>query len=467
MKTFSHWHRFNEIFKYIGLASSDQTEWGINKSIRTLKVGYFIKINEELSQFNTHNGFTLLKDNSEDIKQTSKGLYFLKLFTPELGTRVYIGKSEGKSINSESGVLERLRDHFRKIQVLPSRDRNPSYLEWAKDERFGGKGYKLKWNPIKQTFSKFEEKLTDEDKNINDIKRTHGVVLGNFEDHKSISDSYKKLTNEETNRKWNKFNQELKNEYQEEFFKNTFWNDSCEFSFLLVDDLLNCFTEKDDNQSITQLVTKDIDALETKAIQALRRNFDPDDILNHQKMAEPENICDINKNLHMCNFDLNSVDRACTELIFRNAKYILKKLNNYNLEKLFFEVLESTRDNKNYYLYLTLTGKSDLRIAPTKQRKQIKNFMVFAPTKKYINCKCIMELDELNGFLADNQCKDFVSEIKEDNKKSGNIKSHFKIINLQNTDWVIELMDKCYEIFHKKYSGLRDRDKTKPKYGKG
>mgnify|MGYP004094631673 CR=1 FL=1 len=67
------------------------------------------------------------------------------------------------------------------------------------------------------------------------------------------------------------------------------------------------FTEKDDNQSITQLLTKDIDTLETKAIQALRRNFDPDDILNEQKMAEPENICDINENLHMCNFDLNSV----------------------------------------------------------------------------------------------------------------------------------------------------------------
>ena len=458
MKKFSKWYKFNDLFEYKGLAS-DNSEWD--------KItGYFIKVDGELRQFNTDNGFNLTKEAENLINKTSKGLYFLKIFTPKLGTKVYIGKSEGKSIKSKSGVIKRLFDHFQKIQSLPMRGDNPEnkslYKELAFHKSFGGMGYKLQWNDEKTKLLDQKKKLVTEDRKPGVPITNHGIVLGEFKDIKSVSNDFIKLSSKEKNKKWKNFNKKIKEMHHAELYKKEFWDSYCEFSILLVDDLFKTYSEKE----IDKLIKVDIDKAETKAIQALRKNFDADDILNHQKMEDPKKIHDIDEKLLHESFDLNSVDTACEKLILNNAKDILDKLQPANLKKCFESALENiSASNQDYYLRLTLTGNSDLRISPTQQRKKAKNFMVFDPTRKYINCKCSLSCDELNNFFKNNNCQDFVSDINETPNESSNIRSSFKITYLDNSSWINDLMDECFKCFDKKYPQKRIKENRTPRYG--
>ena len=442
MNKFSKWYKFSDFFEYKGLAS-DNSEW--NKI-----TGYFIKVDGELCQFNADNGFNLSKEALTQINKTSKGLYFLKIFTPKLGTKVYIGKSEGKSIKSESGVIKRLLDHFQKIQSLPMRRDNPEgkslYKELAFHKSFGCMGYKLQWNDQKTKLLDQKKKLVTENRKPGEQDTKHGIVLGEFKDIKSVSNDFIKFSSKERNKKWKNFNKKIKEMHHAELYKKEFWDNYCEFSILLVDDLFKTYSEK----KIDKLIKVDIDQAETKAIQALRRNFDADDILNRQKMEDPKKIHDINKVLQHESFDLNSVDLACEELILNNANNILDKLQPEDFKNCFKSALEKiSASNKDYYLRLTLTGNSDLRISPSQQRKMANNFMVFKPTRKYINCKCSLSCDELNNFFKKNNCQDFVSDINETPYESSNIRSSFKIKDLDNNSWINDLMDECFKCFDK------------------
>ena len=459
MNKFSKWHKFNKFFEYKGLAS-DNSEWKKN-------VSYFIKVDGELRQFNADNGFSLTKEALTQINKTSKGLYFLKIFTPKLGTKVYIGKSEGKSIKSLSGVIKRLLEHFQKIQSLPMRGDNPVgkslYKELAFNKNFGGTGYKLQWNNQKAKLLDQKKKLATEDRKPGVSDSKHGIVLGQFKDIKSVSNDFIKLSSKEKNKKWKNFNKKIKEMHHAELYKKEFWDSYCEFSILLVDDLFKTYSEKE----IDKLIKVDIDKAETKAIQALRRNFDADDILNYEKMKDPKKIHDIDKDLLHESFDLNSVDLACEELILNNAKDILDKLQHTNLKKYFKSALENiSASDQDYYLRLTLTGNSDLRIAPTQQRKRANNFMIFKPTRKHINCKCSLSRHELNNFFEKNNCKVFVSDINETPNEPSNIRSSFKIIDLDNNSWINDLMDECFQCFDKKYPQKKIKENRTPRYGK-
>ena len=459
MNKFSQWHKFSNFFEYKGLAS-DNSEW--NKI-----TSYFIKVDGELCQFNADNGFNLAKEALTQINKTSKGLYFLKIFTPKLGTKVYIGKSEGKSIKSKSGVVKRLLDHFQKLQSLPKRNENPQgkslYKELAFNKSFGGMGYKLQWND--QTTKLLDEKkeLVTEDRKSGVRDSKHGIVLGEFKDIKSVSNDFIKFSGEEQNKKWKNFNKKIKEMHHSELYKKEFWDSHCEFSILLVDDLFKTYSEKE----IDKLIKVDINQAEKKAIQALRKNFDADDILNTELMDSPEKIYEIDKDLLHESFDLNSVDSACEELILNNAKDILDKLQPEDLKKWFISALKNiSASNKGYYLRLTLTGNSDLRVVPTEQRKMANNFMVFKPTRKHINCKCSLSRDELNNFFEKNNCKVFVSDINETPNESSNIRSSFKIIDLDNNSWINDLMDECFKCFDKKYLQKKIKENRTPRYGK-
>jgi hypothetical protein len=466
MNKFSKWYKFNDLFEYRGFTSSNNKDWvnSSNVDIKKLSSGFFLEINGQMSQFNQHNGFIFKDKNKFGLKESSIGLYFLKIFTKKTGTRVYIGLSE--ALNADHGIPARLQDHFRKIQVLPSRDKGPANksshpsnslcIELAKDCTFGGMGYKLAWDGKKEEFSECREKLTDKDRKAPEIKKTHGIVLGKFKNNMEVSNSFAEssLRKREKNPKWKKFNKILKNIYKENIFESEFWEECCEISFLSADD-------------IKEITKADIEEAETKAIQALRRNFDADDILNYQKMEDPKKIHDIDEGLLHKSFDLNSVDTACKELILNNAKDILDKLQPANLKKCFESVLENiSASNQDYYLNLTLTGNSDLRIVPTQQRKKAKNFMVFEPTRKYINCKCSLSCDELNNFFKNNNCQDFVSDIKETPNESSNIRSRFKIKDLDNNSWINDLMDECFKCFDKKYPQEKIKENITPRYGK-
>jgi hypothetical protein len=291
----------------------------------------------------------------------------------------------------------------------------------------------------------------------------HGIVLGEFKDIKSVSNDFIKLSSKEKNKKWKNFNKKIKEMHHAELYKKEFWDSYCEFSILLVDDLFKTYSEKE----IDKLIKVDIDKAETKAIQALRRNFDADDILNYEKMKDPKKIHDIDKDLLHESFDLNSVDLACEELILNNAKDILDKLQPANLKKYFKSALKNiSAINQDYYLRLTLTEDSDLRIVPTQQRKMAKNFMVFKPTRKYINCKCSLSRDELNNFFKKNNCQDFVSDINKTPNEPSNIRSSFKITDLDNSSWINNLMDECFKCFDEKYPQKKTKENRTPRYGK-
>ena len=317
-------------------------------------------------------------------------------------------------------------------------------------------GYKLAWDGKKEEFSECREKLTDKDLKAREIKKTHGIVIGKFENNMEVSNSFAEssLRKEEKNTKWKEFNKILKHIYKEDIFESEFWEECCEISFLSADD-------------IPDITKADIEKAETKAIQALRRNFDTDDILNDNKMGIPKKIHDIDENLLHESFDLNSVVSACEELILNNAYKILKKLQPEDFKNCFKSALEKiSASNKDYYLRLTLTGNSDLRIAPTQQRKIANNFMVFKPTRKYINCKCSLSCDDLNNFFKKNNCQDFVSDINETPNEPNNIRSSFKITDLDNNSWINDLMDECFKCFDKKYPQKRVKENRTPRYGK-
>tara|TARA_B100001559_G_scaffold221144_1_gene185638 strand:- start:219 stop:1628 length:1410 start_codon:yes stop_codon:yes gene_type:complete len=466
MKKFSKWYKFNDLFEYKGFTSSNNKDWvnSPNPREKKLSSAFFLEINGQMSQFNQHNGFIFKDKNNYGLKVSSIGLYFLKIFTKKTGTRVYIGLSKGSK--EKHGIPARLQDHFRKIQVLPSRDKDPANkssllsnslcLELARDCTFGGMGYKLAWDGKKEEFSECREELTNKDLDAQQIKKTHGIVLGKFENNMEVSNGFAEssLRKDEDNPKWKEFNKILKNIYKEDIFESEFWEKCCEISFLSADD-------------IPDITKADIETAETKAIQALRRNFDADDILNYEKMKDPKKIHDINKDLLHESFDLNSVDSACDELILNNAKDILDKLQSANLKKCFESALEKiSASNQDYYLRLTLTEDSDLRIVPTQQRKMAKNFMVFKPTRKYINCKCSLSRDELNNFFKKNNCQDFVSDINETPNEPSNIRSSFKIIGLDNNSWINALMDECFKCFDKKYPQKMIKENRTPGYGK-
>ncbi len=466
MNKFSKWYKFNDLFEYKGFTSSNNKDWVNSSNVdkKTLSSGFFIEINGQISQFNRHNGFIFKDKNNFGLKKSSIGLYFLKIFTKKTGTRVYIGLSE--ATKEDHGIPARLQDHFRKIQVLPSRDKEPANkssllsnslcIELAKDCTFGGMGYKLAWDGKKEEFSECREKLTDKDLKAREIKKTHGIVIGKFENNMEVSNSFAEssLRKEEENTKWKEFNKILKHIYKEDIFESEFWEECCEISFLSADD-------------IPDITKADIEKAETKAIQALRRNFDADDILNYEKMNDPKKIHDIDKDLQHKHFDLNSVDSACEELILNNAKDILDKLQPEDLKKWFKSALENiSASDQDYYLRLTLTGNSDLRIAPTQQRKRANNFMIFKPTRKYINCKCSLSHDELNNFFKKNNCQDFVTDINETPNEPSNIRSSFKITDLDNNSWINNLMDECFKCFDKKYPQKKIKESRTPRYGK-
>lgn len=466
MKKFSKWYKFNDLFEYKGFTSYNNQDWikSPNVDKKKLSSAFFLEINGQMSQFNQHNGFIFKDKNNFGLKESSIGLYFLKIFTKKTGTRVYIGLSEAKK--EDHGIPARLQDHFRKIQVLPSRDKEPANkssllsnslcIELAKDCTFGGMGYKLAWDGKKEEFSECREKLTDKDLKAREIKKTHGIVIGKFENNMEVSNSFAEssLRKEEKNTKWKEFNKILKHIYKEDIFESEFWEECCEISFLSADD-------------IPDITKADIEKAETKAIQALRRNFDTDDILNDNKMGIPKKIHDIDENLLHESFDLNSVVSACEELILNNAYKILKKLQPEDFKNCFKSALEKiSASNKDYYLRLTLTGNSDLRIAPTQQRKIANNFMVFKPTRKYINCKCSLSCDDLNNFFKKNNCQDFVSDINETPNEPNNIRSSFKITDLDNNSWINDLMDECFKCFDKKYPQKRVKENRTPRYGK-
>ena len=155
------------------------------------------------------------------------------------------------------------------------------------------------------------------------------------------------------------------------------------------------------------------------------------------------------------------------ELILNNAKDILDKLQPEDLKKWFISALKNiSESNKGYYLRLTLTGNSDLRVVPTEQRKMANNFMVFKPTRKHINCKCSLSRDELNNFFEKNNCKVFVSDINETPNEPSNIRSSFKITDLDNNSWINDLMDECFKCFDKKYPQKKIKENRTPRYGK-
>ena len=466
MKKFSQWHKFRDFFEYKGFTSYNNQDWinSPNVDKKTLSSAFFLEINGQMSQFNQHNGFIFKDKNSFGLKESSIGLYFLKIFTKKTGTRVYIGLSE--ATKEDHGIPARLQDHFRKIQVLPSRDKEPANkssllsnslcLELARDCTFGGMGYKLAWDGKKEEFSECREEITNKDLDVTQIKKTHGIVLGKFKNNMEVSNSFAEssLRKGEKNPKWKEFNKILKHTYKDDIFESGFWEKCCSISFLSADD-------------IPDITKADIEEAETKAIQALKRNFDADDILNYQKMEDPKKIHDIDKDLLHESFDLNSVDSACDELILNNAKDILDKLQPANLKKYFESALENiSASNQDYYLRLTLTEDSDLRIVPTQQRKMAKNFMVFKPTRKYINCKCSLSHDELNNFFKKNNCQDFVSDINETPNGPSNIRSSFKITDLDNNSWINDLMDECFKCFDKKYPQKKIKENRTPRYGK-
>lgn len=466
MKKFSQWHKFRDFFEYKGFTSYNNQDWinSPNVDKKTLSSAFFLEINGQMSQFNQHNGFIFKDKNSFGLKESSIGLYFLKIFTKKTGTRVYIGLSE--ATKEDHGIPARLQDHFRKIQVLPSRDKEPANkssllsnslcLELARDCTFGGMGYKLAWDGKKEEFSECREEITNKDLDVTQIKKTHGIVLGKFKNNMEVSNSFAEssLRKGEKNPKWKEFNKILKHTYKDDIFESGFWEKCCSISFLSADD-------------IPDITKADIEEAETKAIQALKRNFDADDILNYQKMEDPKKIHDIDKDLLHESFDLNSVDSACEELILNNAKDILDKLQPANLKKYFESALENiSASNQDYYLRLTLTEDSDLRIVPTQQRKMAKNFMVFKPTRKYINCKCSLSHDELNNFFKKNNCQDFVSDINETPNGPSNIRSSFKITDLDNNSWINDLMDECFQCFDKKYPQKKIKENRTPRYGK-
>jgi len=466
MKKFSQWHKFRDFFEYKGFTSYNNQDWinSPNVDKKTLSSAFFLEINGQMSQFNQHNGFIFKDKNSFGLKESSIGLYFLKIFTKKTGTRVYIGLSE--ATKADHGIPARLQDHFRKIQVLPSRDKEPANkssllsnslcLELARDCTFGGMGYKLAWDGKKEEFSECREEITNKDLDVTQIKKTHGIVLGKFKNNMEVSNSFAEssLRKGEKNPKWKEFNKILKHTYKDDIFESGFWEKCCSISFLSADD-------------IPDITKADIEEAETKAIQALKRNFDADDILNYQKMEDPKKIHDIDKDLLHESFDLNSVDSACEELILNNAKDILDKLQPANLKKYFESALENiSASNQDYYLRLTLTEDSDLRIVPTQQRKMAKNFMVFKPTRKYINCKCSLSHDELNNFFKKNNCQDFVSDINETPNGPSNIRSSFKITDLDNNSWINDLMDECFKCFDKKYPQKKIKENRTPRYGK-
>lgn len=466
MKKFSKWYKFNDLFEYKGFTSYNNQDWinSPNVDKKTLSSAFFLEINGQMSQFNQHNGFIFKDKNNFGLKESSIGLYFLKIFTKKTGTRVYIGLSE--ATKEDHGIPARLQDHFRKIQVLPSRDKEPANkssllsnslcLELARDCTFGGMGYKLAWDGKKEEFSECREEITNKDLDVTQIKKTHGIVLGKFKNNMEVSNSFAEssLRKGEKNPKWKEFNKILKHTYKDDIFESGFWEKCCSISFLSADD-------------IPDITKADIEEAETKAIQALKRNFDADDILNYQKMEDPKKIYDIDKDLLHEPFDLNSVDSACEELILNNAKDILDKLQPANLKKYFESALENiSASNQDYYLRLTLTEDSDLRIVPTQQRKMAKNFMVFKPTRKYINCKCSLSHDELNNFFKINNCQDFVSDINETPNEPSNIRSSFKITDLDNNSWINDLIDECFKCFDKKYPQKKIKENRTPRYGK-
>ena len=307
MKKFSQWHKFSDFFEYKGFTSNNNQDWinSPNVDKKTLSSAFFLEINGQMSQFNQHNGFIFKDKNNFGLKESSIGLYFLKIFTKKTGTRVYIGLSE--ATKEDHGIPARLQDHFRKIQVLPSRDKEPANkssllsnslcLELARDCTFGGMGYKLAWDGKKEEFSECREELTNKDLDVTQIKKTHGIVLGKFKNNMEASNSFAEssLRKEEENTKWKEFNKILKHTYKDDIFATEFWEKCCEISFLSGDD-------------IPDITKADIEEAETKAIQALRRNFDADHILNYQKMEDPKKIHDIDGKLLHESFDLNSVD---------------------------------------------------------------------------------------------------------------------------------------------------------------
>lgn len=466
MKKFSQWHKFSDFFEYKGFTSHHNQDWinSPNVDKKTLSSAFFLEINGQMSQFNQHNGFIFKDKNNFGLKEDSIGLYFLKIFTKKTGTRVYIGLSE--ATKEDHGIPARLQDHFRKIQVLPSRDKEPANkssllsnslcLELARDCTFGGMGYKLAWDGKKEEFSECREELTNKDLDVTQIKKTHGIVLGKFENDMEVSNSFAEssLRKGEKNPKWKKFNKILKHTYKDDIFASEFWEKCCEISFLSAHD-------------IPDITKAYVEEAETKAIQALRRNFDADDILNYEKMNVPKKIHDIDKNLLHESFDLNSVDSACEELIFNNANDILYKLQPADLKKWFISALKKiSASNQDYYLNLTLTGDSNLTIVPIQQSKMAKNFMVFSPTRKYINCKCSLSCDELNNFFKKNNCKVFVSDINEPPNEPSNIRSSFKITDLDNNSWINDLMDECFKCFDKKYPQKKIKENRTPRYGK-
>ena len=463
MKEFSNWHEFNDLFEYKGLTSANKKDW-VRKS--ALSSGYFLEINGELSAFNEHNGF-IFKENF-GLKKNSVGLYFLKIFTKKTGTKVYIGKSE--SPTNDHGIPYRLQDHFRKIQVLPARDRD-QFLELAKDPRFGGKGYKLAWDRQKKEFSRYAEELTDKDTDIRKIKQTHGIILGKFKSYIEVSDKFTQLklkkSNDNQEKKWRTFNKKLKDTYKADIYEPSFWNKNCQIAFLHADDILEGFRDIEDSESENRLLNEDIDKAEKMAIKALRKNFDYDDILNQADMSNPKLICDISKNLAHKNFDLNSVHKRSQELILNNAKIILEKLNHEGLNNWFISVLEKiSESSKDYYLKLSLASDSDFRIASIIQRKTSNNFMVFEPKIDHIYCKCILSHDDLNNFFEKNNLDTYVSTVKKVSNEGKNIKSSFKIKKLKKNNWLNQLINDCYDRFNKKYPYKKREEINTPNYGK-
>ena len=457
MKKFSKWYKFSELFDYKGLVSDK-----FNRRSQ-----YFIKLGVKYNQFNQNNGFVLNKKNKIKIKPTSKGLYFLKIFTQKLGTKIYIGKSEGKTLESDSGIVKRLEDHFQKLQTVPQRSDNKNkkslFKELAFKKEFGGKGYLLEWNEDKTDLLKKKVKLIDADRVPGDIRDGKVMVLGEFEDIGSVSESFLKISGEETNVNWKKFYKEAKIKHGTELYDPAFWNDNCEISILLVDDLLNNLSKEEQRK----LIKEDIDGAETKAIHALRRNFDENDILNKQKMTRPPKICQIERKLFHNNiFDLNSVDARSGDLILNNAKKILKKLDK-QLKNEFIKKLERISKKKDYYLNLTLTGNNDLRLCPIRQRKKAKNFMIFKPTRNFISCNCILSLNELNNFFEKNNLNNSIYDIKKIESNKKNINSSFKIVKLNKSDWLNELMDACYDRYNIKYPYKKSEETITPKYGSG
>jgi hypothetical protein len=59
-----------------------------------------------------------------------------------------------------------------------------------------------------------------------------------------------------------------------------------------------------------------------------------------------------------------------------------------------------------------------------------------------------------------------VSDINETPNEPSNIRSSFKIIDLDNNSWINDLMDECFKCFDKKYLQKKIKENRTPRYGK-